>query len=247
MKNGLYLFLLSSCLISAAQDREPIVTDRPNQTEASVLVPQGRFQVETGFLSEKNGVFTNQALNTTLLRYGLNKYFELRFRQDYLGEKGGGNSESGLSSMKLGMKAFLSDEDGWIPQACFIGHITLPTGEIPFRQNYISSDFRFSVSHTLSNKMSLGYNLGLQNDAVSPGYQGLYSMCFSIMLADKFNSFIEPYGYFMKGQLADNRFDFGITFQPTPYMQFDLSSGFGLSDIAPDSFISIGFSAALIK
>src|ERR1700752_975110 len=63
---------------------EIIISDRPDQTEAPQLTPNGFFQVETGSQSEytndiETGIKTsNVLLNTTLLKYGVNKSFELR-------------------------------------------------------------------------------------------------------------------------------------------------------------------------
>ncbi len=41
--------------------------------------------------------------------------------------------------------------------------------------------------------------------------------------------------------------DAGLTFKITPVVQWDVSAGLGLNDIAPDSFISTGISFRLLK
>jgi hypothetical protein len=74
-----------------AQEKPELVTDRPDQTEAPSLVPTGGLQVETGFVYEKDGeqniTKTNFTYNTTLIKYGVNDHFELRFITEYLGER----------------------------------------------------------------------------------------------------------------------------------------------------------------
>ena len=78
--------VLGSTLMSRGQkeNKEPgtIVTDRPDATETSTLVPKCFLQVETGGLHESrdnNDVKRERMVyNTTLLRYGLLDNMELR-------------------------------------------------------------------------------------------------------------------------------------------------------------------------
>ena len=76
-------------------------------------------QVETGFVFEKDREedvdVTNFAYNTTLIKYGVNEFFELRLITEYLGEnaKVAENPTSkiqGFSPFALGVKIKLADE-----------------------------------------------------------------------------------------------------------------------------------------
>src|SRR6187402_162399 len=86
------LLILAAVKIAQAQTEKPdLVTDRPDQTEAPVLVPKGGLQVETGFIYEKDRVgdvsTVNYTYNTTLVKYGVNEFLELRLSNEYLGQK----------------------------------------------------------------------------------------------------------------------------------------------------------------
>src|SRR6188508_1980571 len=75
-----------------AQTTKPeIVTDRPDQTEASAIVPNGGLQVELGTQIENDVVenvkVTNYTYTTALIKYGVNEHFELRFVTEFLGAR----------------------------------------------------------------------------------------------------------------------------------------------------------------
>ena len=75
------LFVLLFTINVNAQDETKekkygtIVTDRPDQTESSVLIPKGFLQVEKGAFFEEvdnDGIKDKSTtFNTTLIRYGL--------------------------------------------------------------------------------------------------------------------------------------------------------------------------------
>ena len=93
MKQAL-LFFISIVLgtqIFAQTTKPEIVTDRPDQTEAPSLVPTGGIQVELGTAIEtdviENTKVTNYTYATALVKYGINKNFELRLISEYLGQR----------------------------------------------------------------------------------------------------------------------------------------------------------------
>ena len=252
------IFLLISIgFVAMAQTEKPeIVTDRPDQTEAPVLVPKGGLQVETGFVFEKDREkdvnTTNFTYNTTLVKYGVNEHFELRLIAEYLGEeaKVAENPVSkvnGFSPLALGVKIKLADEKGFWPQAALIGHVNLKSGSEEFIPNYTAADFRFTFAHTLSDKFALSYNVGAEWDGESPEAVFLYTLSLGYVVTDKIGVFIESYSFFPEESKADNRIDAGITYKFTPVVQWDISAGLGLSSNAPDSFISTGVSFRMFK
>lgn len=250
-------FVLLAVLAATAQTEKPeIVTDRPDQTEAPVLVPRGGLQVETGFVYEKdreqNVSTTNFTYNTTLIKYGVNENFELRLITEYLGEKGTvaeapAYKVKGFSPLALGVKIKLADEKGFWPQTALIGHINLKSGSAEFAPDYTAADFRFTFAHTLSDKFALSYNLGAEWDGESPEAALLYTLSLAYVITDKLGVFIESYSFFPEGNKADNRADAGFTYKFSPVVQWDISSGVGLSSVAPDFFLSTGISFRLLK
>lgn len=248
--------VVASLTTAFSQEKPEIVTDRPDQTEAPILVPTGGLQVETGFIYEKDHsrsvTTTNFTYNTTLIKYGVNEHFELRFITEYLGERTEVEESpvakiKGFSPLALGVKIKLADEKGFLPQAALIGHINLRSGSKEFTPDFTAADFRFTFAHTLSERFSLSYNLGVEWDGETPEAAFLYTASIGYLISDKIGVFVEGYSFFPENSQADNRVDAGITYKITPVVQWDISGGLGLSENAPDSFLSTGLSFRLFR
>jgi hypothetical protein len=257
-KNVLFIVILfvMTYAASAQTEKPEIVTDRPDQTEAPSLVPAGGLQVETGVILEKDHdgdvTATNTTYNTTLIKYGINEHIELRFISEFLGEsvKQSENElakATGFSPLALGVKIKIAEEKGFWPQAAFIGHINLKTGAEAFAPSYTAADFRFTFAHTLSDRFSLSYNLGAEWDGETPDATFLYTLSLGYVISDRAGFFIEGYSFFPENAKADNRIDAGLTYKFTPVVQWDISAGLGLSDNAPDYFLSTGISFRAFK
>ena len=250
-----FLVMLTTVLISlsaTAQDKIPeLITDRPDQTESTAVVPLRSLQIETGFLMQKNetdlSVERMFAYNTTLLRYGLLKRLELRIGLDLLSErleiKDTDVKEliTGTGPLILQFKYRIAEERGWIPDIAFIGGAALPfTAKEFFRTSGVAPAFRFAFSHTLSDRMALGTNLGAEWDgeSLSPGFY--YSVALNIMGTEKLGLFTEFFGLMREPGKRMHLFDAGFTYLALHNLQFDISGGIGLNKTAYDSFVSFG-------
>ncbi|MEP7164168.1 MAG: transporter [Ferruginibacter sp.] len=241
-----YLTIFGILLINtaAAQELPPIQTDRPDQTECPFTVPKKYFQAEAGFSYEKiNKKLSSVLLPTFLFKYGISERTELRLiteieMQKYLTEK-----NTGLNPVTIGFKTNLVQERGIIPMISFIGHLTLP--HVASSKNtsiYYAPAFRFTMQHTLSSKISLGYNLGAEWDGFTPEPAFIYTLTTGFSLTEKIGSFIELYGFAPQQSEADHRADAGITFLLNNNMLFDIAGGIGLNSHAASYFIGAGFS-----
>ena len=251
------LLMVIAGLVASAQTEKPeIVTDRPDQTEAPVLVPKGGLQVELGTSVENdksNGVkYKNYTYGTALIKYGVNENFEFRLISEYLGERIR-SSESqptnfnGLSPLALGIKIKLADEKGFWPQAALIGHINLKSGSSEFSPEYTAADFRFTFAHTLSDKFALSYNVGTEWNGQTPDATFIYTVSLGYLITPKLGAFIESYGFLPEEENPDHRLDCGLTYKISPVVQFDVSGGIGITESAPDSFLSTGISFRMFK
>ncbi len=250
------LFLLFSFIVKAQNEIPELITDRPDQTESSTVVPHRFLQIETGFVLENSHTELLKqksfAYNTTLLRYGLLKNLELRLGLEYLGEdsseKNTDDSESysGFSPVYTGFKFKIADENGLKPEVAFLGGLVLPfTANENFKPEYTAANIRFAFAHTLSDKLSLGYNLGAEwdGDTAVPGY--FYSMALGIGLTDKLGMFVEGFGLIPEAGDPEHLFDTGFTYLLSPNFQLDISGGIGINDNAIDNFLSFGFTYRL--
>ena len=214
---------IAAVSLSSWSQEEPaeLVTDRPDQTESSGVVPVRHLQIETGFLM--SGDRTEQiklrsfAYNTTLLRYGLLENFELRAGLEYRNEKeelldmDEINTVSGFSPLYLGFKTRITEERGWIPEIAFLGGVSLPfTAQQEFRALHPAAIMRFAFSHTLSDRFSFGYNLGAEWEAeTGPGY--FYTAALGIGLTEKLGMFVEGFGLIASEGENEHLADAGFT------------------------------------
>ncbi len=248
------MLFINTCLLSsicAQTDIQELVTDRPDQTESSTVVPLHSLQIETGFVMENSESdfikLKSYAFNTTLLRYGLLANFELRLGLEYLGDKTKYEntktdySISGFSPIYAGFKIKVANEETWKPEIAFLGGLVLPfTAGEDYKPEYSAANLRFAFSHTLSEQFSIGYNLGAEWDGETaiPAY--FYSFVISHALTDKLGLFLESYGTIPEEGNAEHMLDIGFTYLIGANFQFDISGGIGINDYAIDNFISMG-------
>jgi hypothetical protein len=245
--------LFAALVLHGQSQTPPLVTDRPDQTESAAIVPLHFLQIETGFILSNDETDLSHdrsfTYNTTLLRYGLWDGFELRLGASFLGDnisnKNADYSQNyaGFSPLYAGFKVKVVEEEGVRPEIAFLSALVLPfTAGTDYKPSYTAATMRFAFSHTLSDRLSLGYNLGAEWDGETaiPGY--FYSVSLGIGLVENLGMFVESFGTIPESGFAQHQIDAGFTYLLTPNFQADISGGIGLNDAAPDNFISFGLS-----
>jgi hypothetical protein len=243
------LFCLFTVSLIAQDERPELVTDRPDQTESSVVVPRKSLQIETGISltnDEAEGAESRTiSLASTLLRYGLFENTELRVGVNYdllrVSQAIGDTSLQGFTPVDIGTKVYISEEDGFLPELALIASLTMPYGSEEFRSKYMAPTLLLVASHTISDNLGFGYNIGAWWDGENPQAQGKYSAALGWVPGDKLGMFAEIFGTFNSNSGA-HAVDAGITYLLAPNFQLDLSAGLALNSDADDVFISAGFS-----
>lgn len=267
MKCFLVILLVSTALFSYAQ----VETDRPNFTNSPNLVPKGALQIETGFILETNKIsdpstasYTerNLTLNTTLLRFGLTKYIELRAKFEILQQNKQDikdinpfcdlhpsflEQQTGLSSSFLGFKTNLLESDKI--SIGFLGHLYIPeftAGDFlaPDGSN-VAPEFLIPCSIDLTDKLGIAFQYGLTWDGLIPNPTTSYTFAISCGITDKLGAYLEPYGFLTTNGDELHLINGGFTYLVNDNIQLDLTGGVGLNEIAPDNFINAGASFLL--
>lgn len=236
------VFLFTQMVI--AQKAEPIQADRPDQTETPSLVPKGMFQLEAGFSYQRNKAnSTSLALPSALWKYGVNENFEIRLITEFVVDKEFETKTSGINPILIGCKIKIAEEKGIFPKTSFIGHMSIPNAaSTPYKTDFYAPEFRFVMQHTLSERFSLSYNLGSEWDGVSPEATFIYTLTTGYAVTKKIGSYLEVFGFAPQKQIANHTLDGGITYLITNDFMLDLSSGVGLTELAPDYYCAFGFS-----
>ncbi len=231
---------------------EPLVTDRPDATESSSTVGKGVLQFETGGIYESyennNIKNENYTYNTMLIRYGILDNMELRLGWDFVEgiTKVNGNKldniTSGFSPLLLGMKVDITEENGLMPEIALIGHVfPVFSASTDYRPEHTGVDFRFSLSHTLSEKSSLGYNIGAEWGNDSPEATCVYTLAYGYSITDRFGVYAEVYGDLPEDHSANHYWDAGMTYLMSNDLQLDAYVGTSITE-GQDILLGIGFS-----
>jgi len=181
MPKNLLLYILFFGFTSVkliGQDIEPIQIDRPDQTECPSIVPTHYIQIENGLSFEKvDDINSNFLYPSTLWKYGINENAEFRLITELISARIADTTMSGLTPITIGFKAKICEENGIIPKTSFIGHLTSPNwGSQEFEASFFAPAFRFTMQHTLSEKVSLSYNLGAEWDGETPEPKFIYTL-----------------------------------------------------------------------
>ncbi len=223
---------------------QEIVTDRPDQTESSITLEKKSFQIESGISIENSNNKNKVSVfgPSTLLRYGLTNNIELRFVSQYestkIGLAGLDKKYKGFNDLEIGAKVQLLKKDDVNTEIAFLSHVIVPTANSNITTNSVGVINKLAISHSISNKIGLGYNIGY--DFVEKYSTLTYSLALGFSLSDTIGFYIEPYGLWGEQNYFESNFDAGLTFLVNYNFQFDVSYGKGINNNM--EYLSAGFS-----
>lgn len=241
----------------AQTDPGPMVTDRPDQTESTEIVPRGYVQFEAGwtFAREAAGAVAveQHAVPQSLARIGVAPRVELRlgfagWMRTAVEGIGPTAVESGMGDLDVGFKWRLADGSQGRPSVALVTAVALPTGAEGFGGERLDPTVRLAFAQDLTDRIALGYNVGAVVSSAPDGAGGtetfvdaLYTVAFGFTLAERVGAFAEAFGTFaMSGGASKHSLDGGFTFPVADNLQFDVSGGVGLNAAAADWFVGAG-------
>ena len=230
-----------------SQEIGSLQLDRPDQTESVSTVPKNHFQMENGILFEhfKNEV-KSSAYPTSLIKYGFTDNFEIGIIAELNTVETGTEKTTGINPITLRIKEKITEEKGLLPSISFIGYLAIPDlASKDFKSTYYAPAFRFTLQNTLSDKLTLGYNLGAEWDGFSAEPVFVYTLALGFSVSEKTGVYGELYGYAPQLSKAEHRIDGGITYLLKSNIIFDVSGGTGISNSSLLYYWSLGFSFRL--
>jgi hypothetical protein len=255
------LLVTLSIGLSAQADEPDLLTDRPGQSDAPSVVAPGKMQIEAGWTrtdDDDDGVETEVTeVPGTLVRSGLKENLELR-----LGWTGNVSAdvssdlldfdENGSGDATIGAKYRIRDGNDGSPEVAVSFGTSLPTGDDEFTSDRADPSVRATVAHSLTDRLSLGYNLGIElaTEKAPDGDKNtlasfIYTTSLGIGVTDRLGAFVELYGDVpaSAGGGPSHSIDGGFAYLLRHNLQLDVSAGLGLNDRAADTFVGFGVSA----
>ena len=240
-------------------EEKPLVTDRPDFTEASSTVGKGRVQLEAGytfFRDRSDGVVTSShSYPESLLRIGMfADWFEFRIAQNF------GNSRTfspdaiqntdGAEDLYLGVKLGLTEQKGVLPESALILQSLIPTGSSGVTSGALLPGANLLYGwEVVKDRLSLGGSSqgNRRIDETSHEYiEFAQSITVGYTLTKKLGAYTEWFAFLPSGAIGEDvgpqhYFNGGFTYKFTPNFQYDIRAGVGLNRRADDFFAGTGF------
>ncbi len=245
-----------------APSTEPIVTDRPDFTEATATVPWGHVQLEGGYTftydDERGHRVSEQTVPEFLLRVGLSDSLELRtgwtgmsLTEDLFVERNDAGRrvhrevhDDGGADLTTGVKLLLQKQNGLRPELSVIGELSLPTGTDSKSSRDVDPQVKGLWSYELTERLGVAgnINLGLPTEE-SRFVQTSASISLGARLTDRLTTYVEYFGFYPNHPGSDcaHYVDGGVALQINSNLQLDFRIGAGLNEEADDVFTGVGF------
>jgi hypothetical protein len=239
------------------KDEEPVETDRDAFTPVTKTAGKGLFILESAYTYiDEHGVPATHSFPELLLRYGLTDRVEVRLGWNYeVG--GGGNDVSGSSEdpradqsrlsreyrLSYGLKAALTEQNGWIPSSAFILQASTPTGGASNNTELFGTYvFGWEFANRWRWDSAIRYALASENgdhfNVWAP------STVLRIPLGERLGVHAEYFGLFSDGKSVDyvrHYISPGFRYLITPNLEVGARVGWGLNEQAARFFSNVGF------
>lgn len=216
--------------------QDPIVTDRPDFTESSVVVPLGTIQYESGVTYTVDGNGRSFQAPELLIRTSLGSRAEIRLG---LPSHTWSHELRGWDDVYLGAKFQIGpflDGTGF----ALIPAVMIPVGSDGLRSPSVSPEVKAVWSRELSDETSLAGMLYASYVEERTFWQ--HTVSFGMPVADGIGAFVEHVLDVAHRLRPAHTLHAGLTYRPRPNMQYDVHLGLGLNREAPRAFIAGGFS-----
>ena len=231
---------------------EPLVTDRPDFTEASSTVGRGVTQFELGYTYARNddaGTDQHTAPELLIRRGILRDWLELRVAYTGLAIADPIEDITGSDDLYLGLKIGLTPQCGCLPEMSIMPQMFVPTGSSALTNDQVLPGVNWLWGWDLNERWAFAGNTQV-NRAVDDSQPDTFtiwtqSLALSTSLTDRLGIYGEWFGYAAeKGVegLDEQYLSGGMTVLFGNNVQWDFRGGVGLNDDSDDYFVGTGLS-----
>ncbi len=247
----------------SAMDK-PLVTDRPDFTESTEVIPTAHTQFEIGYTftydREDGQRLRNHTFPEVLVRVGIASDFELRIgwegysisdelfdepnRSGRLESRE--NTVQGSNDLSLGFKHKLLEQEGLLPHFGIISAISVPSGSPSLSSGDVDPSLVLLWAYDVNDTLAIAGNVGFAGitEGKERFLQTSTSLSLAMSLTDRIGFYIEYFGLYPSSMDTDDAHNIngGFTYLINNDFQLDIRLGAGLNDQADDIVAGIGFS-----
>lgn len=241
---------------------KPLVTDRPDYTEASSTVGRGVVQLETGYTftydDSPSGRTTEHSFPESLLRIGLGaEWFEFRLAWNWGSSAetifdGGDINADGAEDLYVGAKLGLTPQVDIMPETAIVLQMTAPTGSDAFTAHEVLPGVNFAYGWEVNDFFDTGGSTQVNRAIDDNGFDYFTEISQSWTTGynwtERLGSYAEWYAFIPEGAVTTHNqqyFNAGLTYLFTDNIQWDIRAGVGLNQAADDFFTGSGLSVRM--
>ncbi len=211
-------------------------TEQPGFYVGTYTMYPGNFQVESSFIFSQTRIL-NTNLSTlnvpaVLLRYGVSDWLEVRAGTEYnrtIANPPFFSSDQSLSPLLVGVKAQVIQPGKKLPELSLRAHFRIPrTGSWGVGPENLASNIMLISNFPILTDFTGYVNLGIDWNGFSEGPTYQYGFAIERGLSTNLTAYLEAYGFLsVDPSVLDHSYDLGLYYAITPYLQADISGGFG--------------------
>ena len=177
--------------IYAQESATVISADRPGMATGVDVIPFRGVQWETGFQYDYAGGAHSITLPTTLFRFGITRFAELRVEYDgSLASADGKQWEYAVEPLVLGtkIKVFEGSENEklqWLPAVSFLLNLAIPSTPDLAKTTHVAPSAYLLFHHNATDWLSIDYNIGAEWDGVSAQPATFLALCLGLVSPTK--------------------------------------------------------------
>jgi len=231
-----------------AQDPELwMEPDRPGAATGTGVMPFKSVMWETGFEASFANNQYAVLLPTTMFRFGITPFAELRLQYDgILAQASDKKWTYNLQPLVLGTKIRLfdgSDKHKWIPKSSLMLNLAIPSTRSMAHSMHLAPSVYLLFSNEVTSWFNIGYNVGAEWDGLSAKPATFLALCLGFNITDNIGAFVESYNYFTdygSNFAAECNIDAGFNFMVHPRVQLDVYGAFNARDPVSQSNVGLG-------
>ena len=240
MKKIVLLALMIGAFVGVSAQEVEFTADRPGASTGPSVVSRGVIQWEQGVQYAGDGAKGSFTFSNTLLRYGLFDGVELRLSGDGFVYDNLDCWQSAFSGLGIGAKISCFEGQGAIPAVAVLADFQIPsTGTEGFAAEYFTPSLYLLFENALSDRLSLGYNVGAEWDGYTPSPATFLAVGLGYSITENLGCFVESYNYLAKESNAYCA-DFGLSYMVARKVQVDVAADLGLCNPEQSWAVSLG-------
>lgn len=218
-----------------------------DKTEETGLLEKGQWQVEGGFLLNRYRHGASSDIGQLFIRHSISDKLEVRL----LTEEGRGRdryiSETVQSTypLAIGSKLKILENHSFLPVMTLVGYINLPfTAHSKQQSHYWSPMIFMAFQHQLSDKWSIDYNAGAQQEGFGTTWAALLNGSVHYRVTEKLESFVEYYAQYEPAGPPQHNIGGGLSLEITTHIAVYLAGGSSVfAKKETNSFYTAGIAA----